>query len=135
MKIVGYMEGTNPEVLTNLLLEGFETMPLSNGWDNHGRYVAHINRSDNIALVVGYLHKFLPVAKEFSLDDMMSTLKIYKIPTVLIVPGAKQAKAKKLLAGKAIKYKFADPSEVTKVIIGLLKPRYSAKKKKSRRKK
>ena len=93
MKIVGYMGGTNSEVMTNLLLEGYETIPLSNGWDNHGKYLAHINRNDNISLVVGYLHKFIPVAKEYSLGDMLSSLKIYKIPIIFIVPKSKQAKA------------------------------------------
>jgi hypothetical protein len=122
MKIVGYMEGTNSEVLTNLLLDGYETLPLSNGWDNHGKYIAHINRNDDIALVVGYLHKFIPVAKEFSFADLLSSLKVYKIPVVFIVPEAKQAKATKLVAAKGIKHYFADPAEVTKVVMGVLKP-------------
>jgi len=122
MKIVGYMEGTNSEVLTNLLLDGYETLPLSNGWDNHGKYIAHINRNDGIALVVGYLHKFIPVAREYSFADLLSSLKIYKIPVVFIVPAAKQPKAKKLVAAKGIRYYFADPGQVTKVVMGILKP-------------
>lgn len=129
MKIVGYMEGTKPEVLTNLLLDGYETLPLSNGWDNHGKYIAHINRNDGIALVVGYLHKFIPVAKEFSFADLLSSLKVYKIPVVFIVPEAKQDKAKKLVAAKGIKYSFADPSEVTKVVMAALKGSREATKK------
>ena len=35
MKIIGYMEGTDPKVLTQLLLDGYETFPLSNVFDNH----------------------------------------------------------------------------------------------------
>lgn len=135
MKIVGYMEGTNSEVMTNLLLEGYETLPLSNGWDNHGKYLAHINRNDNIAMVIGYLHKFIPVAKEYSLGDMLSSLKIYKIPIVFIVPKTKQAKAKKLLASKGVKFQFADPSEISKVVFGLLRPKRKMKKKAPRKKK
>lgn len=133
MKIVGYMGGTNSEVMTNLLLEGYETIPLSNGWDNHGKYLAHINRNDNISLVVGYLHKFIPVAKEYSLGDMLSSLKIYKIPIIFIVPKSKQAKAKKLLSSKGISYKFADPSEISEVIFAMLKSKGKAKKKSGRK--
>ena len=129
MKIVGYMEGTNPEVLTNLMLEGYETLPLSNGVDNHGKYIAHLNRNDNISLIIGYLHKFLAVAKEYNIGDMLLTIKVYKVPIVFIVPKAKQAKAKKLLASKGIKYTFADPSEITKVTLDLLKPKRVVKKK------
>ena len=127
MKIVGYMEGTNPEVMTNLLLDGYETIPLSNGWDNHGKYIAHLNRNDNIAMIVGYLHKFLPVSKEYSIGDMLSSIKVYKIPVVFVVPKAKQAKAKKLLSSKGIKYYFTDPAEISKVVIGLLKPKRTTK--------
>jgi len=128
MKIVGYMEGTNSEVMTNLMLEGYETFPLSNGFDNHGKYLAHINRTDNIALVVGYLHKFIPVAKEFSLSDMLSSLKIYRIPVVFIVPEKKQAKARKIIGGKVAKYHLADPGEITDVVLGILKGKKKIKK-------
>jgi hypothetical protein len=140
MKIVGYMEGTNPELLTNLMLEGFETLPLSNGWDNHGKYIAHVNRTDNLSLVVGYVHKFIPVAKELAKEEeILSSLKVYKIPTVFIVPSAKHAKTKKILSRKGLKYKLADPAEVSKVIMSMLRParvarkRPAAKKKKKKR--
>jgi len=127
MKVVGYMEGTNSELLTNLMLEGFETLPLANGWDNHGKYIAHVNRTDNLALVVGYLHKFIPVSKEFKVgDDMLSALKAYKIPVVFIVPKAQQVKAKKFLVGKGIKYEFADPTVLTATVVGRLKGKKKA---------
>ena len=123
MKVVGYMEGTNSELLTNLMLEGYETLPLANGWDNHGKYIAHVNRTDNLNLVVGYLHKFIPVAKEFKIgDEILSSLRAYRIPVVFVVPKAKQAKAKKYLKGKGIKYEFADPGNLTATVISILKP-------------
>jgi len=134
MKIVGYMEGTNSEVLTNLFLEGFETLPLSNGWDNHGKYIAHLSRNDNISLVVGYLHKFLPLAKEFDLGDMLSSVKVYKIPTLFIVPVAKQARARKILDRTGLKYKLADPSEITEAALSILKPKTIKTKAKKRKK-
>jgi hypothetical protein len=127
MKIIGYMEGTNSEILTNLLLEGYETLPLSNGFDNHGKYIAHLTRADNIALIIGYLHKFFAVAKEFSVAELLSSIKVYKIPVIFIVPKAHQAKARKLLGAKGIKYAFADPSEATRVALSMLKPRKGSK--------
>ena len=135
MKIVGYMDGTNSEVLTNLFLAGFETLPLSNGWDNNGKYIAHVSRNDDISLIIGYLHKFFPIAKQFDLGDMLSAVKIYRIPLLFIVPESKQAKAKKLLDKKGLKYKFADPAEITDVALGILKGKRARKKKKTRKKK
>jgi len=130
MKVVGYMEGTNSELLTNLLLEGFETLPLSNGWDNHGKYIAHVNRTDNLALVVGYLHKFIPLSREFMIgEDILSSLKIYRIPAIFIVPRGKQERAKKYLKGKGLIYEFADPSDLTRAVLGVLKKKHPAKKK------
>jgi hypothetical protein len=130
MKIVGYMEGTNSELLTNLLLEGFETLPLSNGWDNHGKYIAHVNRTDGLALVVGYLHKFIPLSREFMIgEDILASLRIYKIPAIFIVPKGKQEKAKKLLRGKSLIYRFADPSDLTKAVLGVLKKKRTTKRK------
>lgn len=133
MKIVGYMEGTNSEVLTNLFLEGFETLPLSNSWDNHGKLIAHITRNDDISLVVGYLHKFIPQSKQFDIGDMFASIRVYKIPVVIIVPRNKQEKAMKKVP-KGIKYTFADPDEITKIILGILKSKKNSAKKKDKKK-
>jgi len=128
MKVVGYMEGTDSELLTNLMLEGYETLPLANGWDNHGKYIAHVNRTDNLALVVGYLHKFIPVSKEFKIgEDMLSSLKAYKIPVVFIVPKSKLRKAGKFIKIKGVRYSFADPGNLTSNILGILRPGKKAK--------
>ena len=131
-KVVGYMEGTNSDLLTSLIVEGYDTIPLSNGFDNHGKYVAHIMKTDNIGLVVGYLHKFLALSKELRKvgDDNLSALKAYRIPTVFIVPQSKQEKAKKLLKGKGVSFQFADPGEITKVVNGMLKSAKKGSKKK-----
>ena len=135
MKIVGYMEGTNPELLTNLMLEGFETLPLSNGWDNHGKYIAHVNRTDNLSLVVGYLHKFIPVAKELAKEDeILSSLKVYKIPVLFLVPSSQHTKVNRLLSRKGLRYKLADPAGASKTILGMLRPGRVAKKKPARKK-
>lgn len=121
MKIVGYMEGTDPNVLTQLLLNGYETYPLSNAFDNHGKNITLLTTEDHISLVVGYLHKFIPLAPQFSLTDILSSVKVYKIPVVFIVPKNNQEEADKLVADKAIDYKLADPADLASVILEILK--------------
>lgn len=121
MKTIGYMEGTNSEVLTELLLEGFETIPLSNGWDGHGKNITHLTKADGIGLVVGYIHKFIPVSPDFSLTDMLAAVKVNKIPIIFIVPKAFQDRAEKLVADMGVNYKLADPSGLIGVILNTLK--------------
>ena len=134
MKTIGYMEGTNSEFLTDVMVEGIDTMPFSNGWDNHGKFLAHITRTDNISVVVGYLHKFFTLTQEPKIvNEMLSSVRAYKIPTVIVVPKANQEKAKKLLKGKGINFIFADPSEITSAVMGILKPRRKAAKGKTKK--
>lgn len=121
MKIIGYMEGTDPQVLTQLLLLGYETYPLSNVFDNHGKNITLVTTEDHISLVVGYLHKFIPVAPQFSMTDILSSIKVYKIPIIFIVPKEIQDNADKLVAEMGIDYKLADPADVLKCILETLK--------------
>jgi hypothetical protein len=116
MKIIGYMEGTDAQVLTQLLLEGYETYPLSNVFDNHGKNITLLTTEDHISLVVGYLHKFIPVAPQFSMTDILSSVKVYKIPVIIIVPKEIQDKADKVVANMGIDYKLVDPGDLFKVI-------------------
>ena len=133
MRTVGYMEGTNSEFLTNLIVDGIDTLPLSNGWDNHGKLVAHITRTDNVSVVVGYLHKFFTLSLDPKIvDDIFSSLKAYKVPTVFIVPKERQEKAKQLLKGRRLNYTMSDPADLTKTVKSILAakkgPAKSAKK-------
>ena len=130
MKTIGYMEGTNSEFLTNVIVEGIDTMPFSNGWDNHGKFLAHITRTDNISVIVGYLHKFFTLSQEPKIiDEMLSSVRAYKIPTVIIVPKEKQEKAKKLLKVKGVNFIYADPNELTGAVMGILRPKRRVAKK------
>jgi hypothetical protein len=121
MKIIGYMEGTDPQVLTQLLLEGYETYPLSNVFDNHGKNITLLTTEDHISLVVGYLHKFIPVAPQFSMTDILSSVRVYKIPIIFVVPKGIQDKAAKLIGDMDIDYKLADPSELLEAILETVK--------------
>jgi hypothetical protein len=121
MKIIGYMQGTDPQVLTQLLLEGYETYPLSNVFDNHGKNITLVTTEDHISLVVGYLHKFIPIAPQFGMTDILSSVKVYKIPIIFIVPEDIQEKASELVADMGIDFKLADPSELLNVILETVK--------------
>jgi hypothetical protein len=121
MKIIGYMQGTDPQVLTQLLLEGYETYPLSNVFDNHGKNITLVTTEDHISLIVGYLHKFIPIAPQFSMTDILSSAKVYKIPIIFIVPEDNKEKASDLVAEMGIDFKLADPSELLNVILETVK--------------
>ena len=56
-KIVGYFEGTDSTLLTALVCDGYDTVPISNGFDNHGMHVRIINNENKVDLLVGYVHK------------------------------------------------------------------------------
>ena len=49
-KTVGYFEGTDSPLLTALICDGYDTIPISNGYDNHGAHVRMINQESQIDL-------------------------------------------------------------------------------------
>jgi hypothetical protein len=108
MKKIGYMDGTDPLLLTKLAVAGVETAPLGNGYDNVGRYLGYINPADGIDAVVGYFHKFLP------LEDS-------NIPVFVVVPKEDAAKAKEEMGDCGSNVKFVDPADVTGELMKLVK--------------
>ena len=121
MKTLGYFEGTDPVVLTKLAAKGIETLPLGNGADNHGKYIGHITTSDNIALVIGYLHKVIPLSEhKIEAGDILFSCKTHNIPVMLIVPKSDQTAAKKLLADVAEYTILVDTDEIMDKVLDLL---------------
>ena len=120
MKIIGYMQGTDPEALTQLLLEGYETLPLSNGYDSHGKHITLLTTEDHVSLIVGYLHKFFPLAPQFTMTELLAPARVNKIPIVFIVPNELQEKANGLVADKGINYKLSDPSDLFRILREIL---------------
>lgn len=121
MKVVGYMEGTDPQVLTSIVVEGYETLPLSNGWDNHGKHLTLLNPSDSVSVVVGNLHKFLRLEDKSIFSAMLSTVKAYEIPVIFVCPKDKQEKAKGLVEDANLKFKLVAPDELLDAIISEMK--------------
>jgi hypothetical protein len=97
MARVGYFEGTDPVLLSELAAEGIETLPVANTWDGHGKYVNHLSKGE-VNVVVGYLHKVIPAEQERTKAvDLLFACKNFDIPVVLVVPAPLREKAKRIL--------------------------------------
>ena len=122
MKKVGYFEGTDSIILTTLACEGIDTFPLGNGEDGYGKYVGHITKGDNISLVVGYLHKIIPLAEQTTKPiDIIYSCIAHRIPAIILVPEELEEKAKKVLGELADKVKLTNPENALDVIMNILK--------------
>jgi hypothetical protein len=108
---VGYLEGVDPLVLTRLALSGVGTLPVSNGFDNHGKYINNITERDEVDLVVSYLHKLLgPRRQGFFLEEMLSACRDCGIPLLVLVPRDEQSVARQALAKVSDLVTLVDPS-------------------------
>jgi hypothetical protein len=116
-KSIGYFEGTDAALLTRLLCEGYDTMPVSNGYDSHGRHVRLINEEKRYDLLIGYLHKvFAPPSLEMTdyinHRDVFKICRTYKVPLMLLVPEELQKKARGLFDEVPDIVHFVDPGDV-----------------------
>lgn len=122
MKIVGYLEGTDSSVLTRLVANGYETVPLGNGWDNHGKYIGHIGKGDNIGVVVGYLHKIIPFSGQtVTVDNILFACKINNIPFVVIASREDHEKSKALIPQGACDIRWTTPDKLYDDVVEILK--------------
>ena len=113
MKTVGYLEGTDSVYLTRLAARGVDTLPLGNGADNHGKYIGFIDRTDGIALVMGYFHKIVPLTEQgTSPQDLLKACELNHIPVLLIVPKDLHDLVKPKMEGVTSDYRLVDPGDV-----------------------
>ena len=85
-KRVGYFEGTDPVVLSNLICDGHDTIPISNGLDNHGLYIRLINEESKVDVMVGYLHKIYSLeGYDTQPEDIFHICQTYQIRLLVIV--------------------------------------------------
>ncbi len=115
--IVGYMEGTDGRLLTNLVVEGIDTLPVSNGWDNHGKTLGHITPADKIDLVVGHLHKVFSRTLDVSAKDVLYNCVIHKLPIMLLVPECNWSAARDCLDEVAGDVILIDPEDALAKIL------------------
>ena len=121
MKIVGYLEGTDSIYLTRLAARGVDTLPLGNGADNHGKYIGFIDKSDSIALVIGYFHKVVPLtAQGTSAQDLLRACQLNKIPVMLIVPKDLQDNVREILKDVTVEVHLTDPADVMNEVLKIL---------------
>ena len=110
MAIVGYLEGTDPLVLTRLAARGVGTLPVSNGADNHGKFITTISERDEIDLVVGYLHKIMRTPHQgFLTKDLLQSCLDSGIPVLIVVLEADQAIARQALGSVGESIALVDP--------------------------
>jgi len=86
-KNVGYFEGTDPLLLTRLVANDVDTVPISNGLDGHGKEIRYLTRADEIVVVIGYLHKVVLLDEmRMTIEEMLFSCSAYEIPVLLIMP-------------------------------------------------
>ncbi len=121
MANVGYLEGTDSLVLTKLAAKGVGTVPLSNGFDNHGKYINHLVPEDHIAVVTGYLHKVLPIPeRRMTPKDLLFACIIHTIPVLLIVPKSEHGAAREVLGGAADYVRLVDPADLYQTVLEIV---------------
>ena len=118
-KTIGYFGGTDSRILTTLVCDGHLTLPVSNGYDSHGRHVRLINEEKRYDLLIGYLHKiFAPTNADLnytSYQDIFHVCHTYQVPLVLEVPEELQQKARALFDEVPEIVKFVDPVDTIAV--------------------
>ncbi|MDH3259963.1 MAG: hypothetical protein OEM81_06075 [Acidimicrobiia bacterium] len=123
-KDIGYFEGTDSTLLTALVCGGYDTIPVSNGYDNHGRHVQLINQENKPDLLIGYVHKvFAPDNGDpnyTTYQEIFHTCRIYGVPLLLEVPLELQEKARGLFGDVPDVVQFVDPADMLKVAVGIL---------------
>ena len=124
MANIGYLEGTDPLTLSHFVARGYDTIPLSNGWDNHGKYIGLLSRQDNVVLVVSYFHKLIaPPEMKATPSDFLKACKINKIPVLVMCHEKDVARAKKKIAGTGAKLIWVTPDTLFDQVMKILKKR------------
>lgn len=122
MATVGYLEGTDPMILTHLASKGVETLPVSNGADNHGKCVGILTPQDNVSVIVGYLHKLTPVAGiALRPKNLLQACQLYKIKVLIIAPKEDWKDAKKVMKEVKNIVEFVELESVSDRIMELVK--------------
>ena len=95
---IGYLEGADPVWLTTLIANACDTLPVSNGYDGHGKNIMLFNSRDKVDIVIGYLHKVIaPEDNPYSTRDILHPCLTYGIPVLLAVPANLQDAVKNLI--------------------------------------
>lgn len=110
-KRIGYFDGTDSSLLTALICEGHDTIPVSNGLDNHGQHARLINDQNRYSLLIAPLYKiFAPESHEpdtVTYEDVFRLCRTYSIPLLVEVPAPLHERARELLG---------DPPDIVRLV-------------------
>ena len=120
-KSVGYFEGTDSTLLTNLVLNGFDTVPISNGSDRHGMNVTRIDNQNRHDVLIGYLHKICAqVDDDVQAQDVFHICRTYSIPLLLEVPAALHEKIRERIPDAPSVVELLDPADTLRRALEIL---------------
>jgi hypothetical protein len=118
---IGYLEGTDSIWLTSLLLLGHDTVPLANHVDGHGLNIQQISPQHHIDLIIGYLHKLVPLrGQDLTSAELLHATKVYDIPVLIACPAASHAAARTRLGQMPPKVTLVDPARMLAEVERLL---------------
>ncbi|MFX1512193.1 MAG: hypothetical protein ACFFCQ_06375 [Promethearchaeota archaeon] len=121
MKTIGYFEGTPAELLTRMNLLGVDVFPIGNVWDNYGKNVEIITKTD-VDLIIGWTHKVLPVhGVTRTAKDLLWTAQTLNIPIILLAPSELYDNAKKAIGDAVAFASIVDPKQAEDKIKEILK--------------
>ena len=123
-KRVGYFDGTDSILLTTLICEGYDTIPIANGLDNHGQHARLINDQNRYDLLLSPLYKiYAPENAEpetVTYQDVFRVCRTYSIPLLIDVPEQLQAKARELLGDPPDIVRLVEPADMYRVATEIL---------------
>ncbi len=120
-KSVAYFEGTDSTLLTHLIMAGYDTIPVSNGTDSHGRFVGRMTQQTRYDLLIGYLHKITgQPGDRLQCRELFHICKTYDVPLLLEVPSQLHDKARDLLPDAPSMVELLDPTETLERSLELL---------------
>ena len=123
-KRVGYFDGTDPDLLTALICDGHDTIPVSNGLDNHGQHVRLINDQNRYSLLIAPLYKiFAPETHDsdtVTYQEVFRLCRTYSIPLLIGVPQEFSQRSRELLGDPPDIVRLVDPSEMLAVATQIL---------------
>jgi CBS domain-containing protein len=118
---VGYLSGTDSATLSQLAASGVNTIPFSNGWDNHGKYIGMVTVSDNLGAIVGYFHKLVaPPEAQTPPSSFLDRARIHKIPVVVVCPANVMTHAKEILGDSGTELHWVTPDQVYDKVMALI---------------
>ncbi|MCP4306501.1 MAG: hypothetical protein GY926_10425 [bacterium] len=120
-KSVGYFEGTDSTLLTNLVINGYDTVPISNGSDRHGMSITRIDNQNRHALLMGYVHKICAQKGDaIQAQDVFHICRTYSIPLLLVVPATMHDSIRDRLPDAPSVVELLDPADTLDRALELL---------------